>query len=429
MSKNQPAPDVKKLDFSRIESKDLKEARFPARLVGEYRVCLTDQANTRMRDHAATTSDVELCGVLVGEVLKDELGPYLQISDVIEGQAANNYGSQVTFTHDTWSHIHSIMDKEHPGKRIVGWYHTHPGFGVFLSGMDTFIQENFFNQPYQVAIVIETKQNELGCFAWKDGKCAPLPRLWVGQREVYLKTGAAEPFDPDAPAEKESRRESSEPEPSGWRAFGAGTLLLILIGCIVGWLLGRMLSIADMQRAAMESVQSEIYNVLEFASLNVAAGKDFNEVGQSLRKTEALLKDGRSAEGLAELQTAASMTDRLKETYKMDYTRFKQDMDNIGMRRRSLAQSVTETQERQSRVETWVADLYLMRIESLLSQNGNSDPASWSKEDQDVLKLYVARCLEMNPNMKELIKRHPRVLEFRYPEPGRTTTTTTVPAK
>ena len=35
--------------------------------------------------------------------------------------------------------------------KIVGWYHTHPGFGVEFSEMDLFIQQNFFGGPAQIA--------------------------------------------------------------------------------------------------------------------------------------------------------------------------------------------------------------------------------------------------------------------------------------
>jgi hypothetical protein len=49
---------------------------------------------------------------------------------------------------------------------MVGWYHTHPGWGVFLSGMDTFICEHFFNKPLDVALVIDPRQQERGFFQW-----------------------------------------------------------------------------------------------------------------------------------------------------------------------------------------------------------------------------------------------------------------------
>ena len=35
---------------------------------------------------------------------------------------------------------------EYPDKKIVGWQHTHPGYGIFLSSYDIFIQENFYGK-------------------------------------------------------------------------------------------------------------------------------------------------------------------------------------------------------------------------------------------------------------------------------------------
>ena len=66
--------------------------------------------------------------------------------------------------------IHETLETKYPGKKIVGWYHTHPGFGIFLSGMDLFIQNNFFNQPWQIATVYDPKAEEEGTFIWRGGK-------------------------------------------------------------------------------------------------------------------------------------------------------------------------------------------------------------------------------------------------------------------
>ena len=49
---------------------------------------------------------------------------------------------------------------------MVGWYHTHPDWGVFLSGMDMFICDNFFNKPLDVAYVIDPCRGDRGMFQW-----------------------------------------------------------------------------------------------------------------------------------------------------------------------------------------------------------------------------------------------------------------------
>ena len=56
-----------------------------------------------------------------------------------------------------------------PDLDIVGWYHTHPDFGIFLSSHDLFIHRNFFDQPLQVAYVVDPIRQTRGFFRWRDG--------------------------------------------------------------------------------------------------------------------------------------------------------------------------------------------------------------------------------------------------------------------
>ena len=107
----------------------------------------------RIYAHGDIDPRTEICGVLVGEVYQDGAGPYLLVDDVVEGLASHGSAGQVTFTPETWQHIQMEMDAKHPDRRIVGWYHTHPGHGIFLSEMDMFIHQSFFNLPWQTAFV------------------------------------------------------------------------------------------------------------------------------------------------------------------------------------------------------------------------------------------------------------------------------------
>jgi len=47
---------------------------------------------------------------------------------------------------------------------LIGWYHSHPGYGVFLSHTDVASQVTFFNQPYHVALVVDPLRSEYGFF-------------------------------------------------------------------------------------------------------------------------------------------------------------------------------------------------------------------------------------------------------------------------
>ena len=131
-----------------------------------------------IRQHARRSMGAEICGVLLGHSDDD----CTSVDACIAGEKAAQGASHVTFTQNTWEHIYSIKDKDFPEKKIVGWYHSHPGFGVFLSSHDTFIHENFFSVPQQVAWVFDPHSDEEGCFGWSQGKIRRLQRFEVSTK-------------------------------------------------------------------------------------------------------------------------------------------------------------------------------------------------------------------------------------------------------
>lgn len=126
-----------------------------------------------IRQHARSQSKTEVCGVLLGS----ETDGLTSIEACISGENAAQGGAHVTFTQDTWEHIYKVKDRDYPEARIVGWYHSHPGFGVFLSDHDTFIHKNFFSSPQQVAWVYDPHSDEEGCFGWEGDRIRRLPRI------------------------------------------------------------------------------------------------------------------------------------------------------------------------------------------------------------------------------------------------------------
>jgi proteasome lid subunit RPN8/RPN11 len=138
-----------------------------------YQVLIRQSVLNKIHAHGNSVDGIEVCGVLVGNVHHDASGPWLYVEQAIEGNGATERAAQVTFTAETWAHIQSVMDRDYPDRRILGWYHTHPGFGIFLSDMDVFIQDNFFGEPWQIALVYDPKAKEEGVFLWKAGKPQP----------------------------------------------------------------------------------------------------------------------------------------------------------------------------------------------------------------------------------------------------------------
>ncbi len=107
--------------------------------------------------HVFSIRDREVGGVFVGDFCRDNYDNklYLDITTSIVAKHAIEKQASLTFTHDTWNVLAGHVEKYHPDEYIVGWYHTHPGYGVNLSDKDYFIHDHFFNLHYQVAIVID----------------------------------------------------------------------------------------------------------------------------------------------------------------------------------------------------------------------------------------------------------------------------------
>ncbi len=119
-----------------------------------------------IRQHARSTPKIEICGVLIGQKGDKQIF----VDGVIAGKDASQGDAHVTFTQETWVHIHKEKVEKYPEGSIIGWYHSHPGFGVFLSQYDIFIHNNFFSDPSHIAWVFDPVSDEEGCFGWINGE-------------------------------------------------------------------------------------------------------------------------------------------------------------------------------------------------------------------------------------------------------------------
>jgi proteasome lid subunit RPN8/RPN11 len=131
--------------------------------------------------HALRDTSVELGGILLGKECVDEASglPFVWVTEAIEAKHYENTQASFTYTHDSWGEITRERDEKHPELDIVGWYHTHPDFGIFLSSHDLFIHHNFFDQPLQVAYVVDPIRQDRGFFRWKDGQMEQVGGFWL----------------------------------------------------------------------------------------------------------------------------------------------------------------------------------------------------------------------------------------------------------
>lgn len=109
-------------------------------------------------------------GVLLGKVIEEFGKTNIVIYAFIEAKYSEGTPTTLKFTHETWEYIHKEADKKYPDLKILGWIHTHPNFGIFLSEYDKFIQQNFFSEANQIAYVVDPIQQIEGFYFWINEK-------------------------------------------------------------------------------------------------------------------------------------------------------------------------------------------------------------------------------------------------------------------
>jgi proteasome lid subunit RPN8/RPN11 len=118
----------------------------------------------RVIDAEASGTDDEVGGLLIGDVVVWDGTPYVDVEAALPGERTRAGPAHITFTADTWAELLRRKEKEFPDRWIVGWYHSHPRMGIFLSEMDVTLHRHFFPQPWHVALVVDAQDEELGFF-------------------------------------------------------------------------------------------------------------------------------------------------------------------------------------------------------------------------------------------------------------------------
>jgi proteasome lid subunit RPN8/RPN11 len=121
------------------------------------RVFVAKLAYLCLAEHSASDLESEVGGILVGSWSVDaELRQeFIAIETALPARFTRQGSVYLTFTQDSLVNLNAEMDEHYPDKQIVGWYHTHPGMGVFLSSYDAWLHHHFFPEPWQVALVID----------------------------------------------------------------------------------------------------------------------------------------------------------------------------------------------------------------------------------------------------------------------------------
>lgn len=114
--------------------------------------------------------DKEVGGLLLGEVYFSErqarLSLLVRVKKCLWAKGVQHVRDSLKFSDETIAQWDAARQQQND-LQVVGWFHSHPGYGVYFSGNDFSNQEKYFNRPWHVAWVIDPVNQEQGVFCWQ----------------------------------------------------------------------------------------------------------------------------------------------------------------------------------------------------------------------------------------------------------------------
>jgi proteasome lid subunit RPN8/RPN11 len=169
-----------------------------------------------IHEHVNSAWARKVGGILLGRPVDD----LVRVEGAVPARQTEEYAGEIAFPPPVWEDAYSALDR-HPGARIVGWYHSHPGSGISMSEYDRRLHAALFGEPTNVALVLDPVADKMAWFGWKIANLSSLDTA-----------GSDQPMPPALVA--------SRPPSRARRAAAAGLVVLELAGAASGgYLLGQ----------------------------------------------------------------------------------------------------------------------------------------------------------------------------------------------
>jgi proteasome lid subunit RPN8/RPN11 len=154
---------------------------------------INQQAFEVMRDHGVSGLPNEVGGLLLGKPCLNSEGDFLVWVWYAVRGICKSGRAEVTIDSKTYEKAWIVMDQyEQRGEIlvVVGYYHTHPDFGVFMSGFDQEEMVAKWPQLYNIAVVLDPRRGVWGAFGYSisgdEGRIVRVPcSLFSGRQKSY----------------------------------------------------------------------------------------------------------------------------------------------------------------------------------------------------------------------------------------------------
>ena len=148
-------------------------------------------AEEKMRNHAASSAPMrlEVMGLMLGQVFMHQGIEYTVVRDVATTDLDAS-STRVRFRRDGFEKLFASLDDVGFDHIVTGWYHSHPGHGIFMSPTDVDTQKSMFTSTFHRAVVIDPVNKEIGAYRLKDidVESVPFAIYWDEHQNPYFGT-------------------------------------------------------------------------------------------------------------------------------------------------------------------------------------------------------------------------------------------------
>lgn len=266
-----PEPGDQRPEIGHVEVEGLPERPWPPLsekcvlhgtepAAGQVQVIVGQAALQQIAAHSDSNLRSELGGALLGHAYRHKSTVFVHVTAALPAVSGDHGPIHFTFSADSWSQLQRDRAEQYPDLAIVGWFHTHPGLGVFYSGDDVVVHSAAFTLPWHVGLVVDPVRQEACFFGWTGGSLQPFDGFyeWTGEQNTsvvnwrVVRTAVWHSADEYGPG-LESWPQSHVPgrrvyapgsqwpalsPPLTWLGLASGALgLLLAFFLLVGWVL------------------------------------------------------------------------------------------------------------------------------------------------------------------------------------------------
>ena len=158
------------MEMPKVISSEKTGRKYRRRSVRGVPLFMDEGIISDMANHAdiGYAEDKEVLGLISGRVYRDEEGEYSIASGTATARL-DATGVSVRFDPDCLEDLFASID-ESGGDAVIGWYHSHPGFGCYLSDVDIRTHSDIFGKGTGFAVVLDPSDGTLMVFTVEDGE-------------------------------------------------------------------------------------------------------------------------------------------------------------------------------------------------------------------------------------------------------------------